>query len=313
MRDSRKNYIIVGAFLLVMLVALLSWLVMLSGRSGTTDAYYVEFENVMGLSEGAPILFDGYPVGLIEEITFTRNHNHIVYRLTVSIRKGWEIPMDSQAVITRSGFLSPVVIDLQGGRSMQMLAPGDRISSLETTNFLTAMSSMASQFGELTDTSIKPLLDNLIKGTNSLDSLFNEVPGIVEGIKKLTVQTNTTMDRLNTLLNRSQGHVDSILGDIETASGNISRLTVDLAKTRKQLDVLLISMNGLVSDNRKDLDRSIADLHHTFEVVASHVREIALNVEATTRNLNEFTAQIRRDPGVIIRGRGGEADMGLEE
>lgn len=313
MRDSRKNYIIVGTFLLVMLMALLSWMVLLSGRTRTTDAYYVEFENVMGLSEGAPILFDGYPVGLIEEITRTRSPNHFVYRLTVSIRKGWEIPTDSQAVITQSGFLSPVVIDLQGGRSMQVLAPGDRIPSLETTNFLTAMSSVASQFGELTDTSLKPLLDNLIKGTDSLDSLFKEAPSIVEGIKKFTVQINVTMDRLNTLLNRSEGHVDSILMDIETASGNISSLTADLAQTRKQLDVLLISMNDLVSDNRKDIDRSIADLHHTLEVLASHVREISFNMEATTRNLNEFTTQIRRDPGVIIRGRGGGVDMGLEE
>ena len=99
MRDSRNNYILVGGFLLLMLVALLGWMVLLSGRTGTTDSYYVEFENVMGLSEGAPILFEGYPIGQIEEITFMRNPGHVAYRLNLNIRKGWEIPMDSQAVI----------------------------------------------------------------------------------------------------------------------------------------------------------------------------------------------------------------------
>lgn len=59
--------------------------------------------------------------------------------------------------------------------------------------------------------------------------------------------------------------------------------------------------------------KSIGDLHHTLEVVASHVREISYNIEATTRNLNEFTAQIRRDPGVIIRGREGDVDLVAEE
>jgi phospholipid/cholesterol/gamma-HCH transport system substrate-binding protein len=313
MRDSGKNYILVGSFLLAMLVALLVWMVLLSGRTGTTDSYYVEFENVMGLSEGAPILFEGYPIGQIEEIIFMRNPGHVAYRLNLNIRKGWEIPMDSQAVITQSGFLSPVVIDLQAGNSMQVLAPGDRIPSLETTNFLTAMATVASQLGELTETSLKPLLDNLTEGTESLDSLFKGAPGIVEDIKKFTVQMNATMNRLNKLLIRSEGHVDSIFMDMEMASGNISTLTADLAQTRKQLDTLLVSMNDLVSDNRKDIDQSIGDLHHTLEVVASHVREISYNIEATTRNLNEFTAQIRRDPGVIIRGREGDVDLVAEE
>jgi phospholipid/cholesterol/gamma-HCH transport system substrate-binding protein len=312
MRDDRRNYIIVGSFLLVMLAALLGWLLLLSGRTGATDSYYLEFKNVMGLSEGAPILYEGYPVGQIEEITFTRGQDAVGYRLDVSIRQGWQIPEDSMGVITQSGFLSPVVIDVLAGKSMRALAPGDRIPSLGTTNILTTMASMANKLGELTDTSLKPLLNNLTKGTGSLQNLFEEAPVIMENLKRFTVEINDTTDRLNMLLDRSGGHLDTILANFETASGNISSLTTDVRQTEKRLDALLVSMNNLVSNNRGEIDHSISDLHHTLEVVASHVREISYNLEATTRNMNELTAEIRRDPGMIIRGRelGEDAEIG---
>jgi hypothetical protein len=43
------------------------------------------------------------------------------------------------------------------------------------------------------------------------------------------------------------------------------------------------------------------------------VRDISYNMEATTRNLSEFTSQIRSDPGVIIRGRGVNEDLAAGE
>ena len=68
MRDPKKNYIVVGTFLLVLVAALIVWLSVLSGRTEATDPYFMEFNNVMGLTEGGQILFEGYPVGQIEEI-----------------------------------------------------------------------------------------------------------------------------------------------------------------------------------------------------------------------------------------------------
>ena len=51
MRDSRRNYLVTGIFVLGMLVALLAWIALLSGRTGATDPYFVRFANVMGLQD----------------------------------------------------------------------------------------------------------------------------------------------------------------------------------------------------------------------------------------------------------------------
>ncbi len=303
MRNSRNNYLIVGVFVITMLSALLVWLAVLSGTTQATTAYYMEFENVIGLSPGGQILFEGYPVGEIDDIVFTRRPDASVYRLNVNINKSWDIPEDSLAVMTQASLLSAMVVDIQAGSSNQMLAPDARIPSLGSSNIMTAMSSVAAKLGTLTDTSLKPLLENLSGGTDSLQTLSKDAPIILENVKTFTTQLTRASTRLNHILNQSGGQIESILGKVDQASGNISTLTTDFHQTRKQLDALLISMRKLVANNRGEIDHSVGDLHHTLEVVASHVQEISSNLEATTRNMNELSTELRRNPGLLVRDR----------
>jgi phospholipid/cholesterol/gamma-HCH transport system substrate-binding protein len=303
MRDSRKNYLIVGVFVLTILSTLVIWLAVLSGSTQATTAYYMEFNNVIGLSPGGQILFEGYPVGEIEDIVFTRSPESSVYRLNVTIREGWGIPEDSLALMTQASLLSAMVVDIQAGASNHMLEPGERILSLGSANIMTAMSSVAAKLGNLADTSLKPLLDNLSGGTDTLTALSQDAPIILDNVKMFTKQLTTATTRLNHILDQSGGHIETILGKAELASGNISTLTTDFHQTRKQVDSLLISMRRIVSNNSGEIDHSIADLHHALEVVASHIQEISSNLEATTRNMNELTTDLRRNPGLIVRGR----------
>ena len=287
----------------MMLSALMVWLAVLSGTTQSTTAYYMEFDNVIGLSPGGQILFEGYPVGEIEDIVLTRRPEGSVYRLNVTIHQGWNIPEDSLAVMTQASLLSAMVVDIQAGASNQILEPGERIPSLGSTNIMTAMSSVAAKLGNLADTRLKPLLESLSGGTDALTTFSQDAPIILDNTKIFTRQLATATTRLNHILDQSGGHLETILGKAELASGNISTLTTDFHQTRKQLDTLLLSMRRLVTNNSGEIDHSIADLHYALEVVASHVQEISSNLEATTRNMNELTTDLRRNPGLIVRGR----------
>ncbi len=303
MRESRTNYLLVGVFVLTMVGALVVWLAVLSGATHATTSYYMEFENVIGLSPGGQILFEGYPVGEIEDITLIRQPEKAVYRLNVNMRKDWEVPDDSLAVMTQASLLSATVVDIQSGTSTTMLEPGSRIPSLGSRNILTAISSVAAKLDNLTDTSLLPLLDNLSTSTNPLHTLSKDAPIILDNVKTFTSQLTTATTRLNDILDRSGGRLDSILGNADQASGNISTLTGDFHRTRKQLDALLFSTRSLISKNRGEIDHSIGDLHHALEIVASHVQEISSNLEATTRNMNELSHELRRNPGLLVRDR----------
>ena len=129
MRDDKRNYIVVGAFVIMMLVALILWIGLLSGRTGATDAYYIVYDNVMGLKTGVEILYEGFPVGHIKDITPGEREGRRAYRVDVSVKRDWPIPEDSVAEITAPGFLSAFVIDIQAGEAQTLLEPGTRSAS----------------------------------------------------------------------------------------------------------------------------------------------------------------------------------------
>ena len=63
-------------------------------------------------------------------------------------------------------------------------------------------------------------------------------------------------------------------------------------------------MQGLVDENRPDVRQAVSDMQTALAVLADHMSAITRNLEATMRNMNEFSAQIRRDPSrLILPGR----------
>jgi phospholipid/cholesterol/gamma-HCH transport system substrate-binding protein len=262
--DDRRNYVMVGSFVLAMGVALVVWLAILTGRTGATDRYHIFYGNVMGLAPGSEVLFEGYPVGLIESIAPAAPGEKQRFRVDVSVRRGWPIPSDSEARISASGLLSAVGIDIQSGSSPALLQPGGEIPGGETPNLLEAVSNVAGDIEALLEESVLPLVNSLAEG----------VPEILN---------------------------------------NLAAVTGGLDTTRGELDQLLIQANELLARNQGSLDHSIDDLHHSLEAVARHIDAMSRNLDATSRNLAEFSAQIRRDPSLLLRGRSVEPDAGTGE
>lgn len=288
MRDDRRNYIMVGIFVIAMIVGLVLWIGKISGRTGATDPYTIRYDAVLGVAEGTQIYFDGYPVGLIESIEASDDpSDEKLFRLDVSIRRGWKIPDDSVAEITASSLLGAVIVNIRGGDSKTYLEPGDQIPSEEAANMLAVMTKAASELSDFVLETLKP-----------------QIEGIVADL-------NQTMDQVNALLNpQNTGRVATILENLENVSREVDGLTDGLGGTRRQVDDvlahvdrLLVQVADLIEKNESDLSHSIVDLHESLEAVARHADAIASNLEMTTRNMDEFSQQIRQNPGVIVRGR----------
>ena len=125
MGNDQRNYLIVGSFVIAMLAALVIWISLLTGRTGATDRYHVHYANVMGLAEGSEVLFEGYPVGLIDRISAAGGGEDRRFRVDVDVRRGWPIPADSVASITAS---RPTAIS-RGTMSAQLINRFECVSS----------------------------------------------------------------------------------------------------------------------------------------------------------------------------------------
>jgi phospholipid/cholesterol/gamma-HCH transport system substrate-binding protein len=294
MRNDKRNYIVVGAFVITMLVALILWIALLSGRTGATDDYYIVYDNVMGLKTGAEILYEGFPVGHIEDISPEERAGRRSYRVDVSVKRDWPIPEDSVAEITAPGFLSAYVIDVQAGESQTLLVPDSEIEGREAQAMLSAVNAVADEVLKVIEESVRPMLTNLSEGA----------PGIVDNVDQFTAELNQTVDQINAILNPANvERVSKILENLDSATGEFATLIEGLGDTRQLVGGLITKLDALLEEDQGELSVAIRDLRHTLAAIARRIDSITGDLESTTRNMNEFSRQLRENPGVLVRGR----------
>ncbi len=287
MKEANRNYTAVGAFVLSMLAALVMWFAILSGAAGSTDRYYIHWDNVMGLKPGTQILYEGYQIGLIESIerSVGGDSGGKNYRVEIGIEKGWPIPESATAKTTAPSFLAALVVNIEAGDSETILEPGGVIRSREQEDLLSKANDML-EF-------VKPKIEEI---ANSLNLVLNE-----ENAQQLRSMLQTMNDRVKDILSAENAErVNNILTNLNAVSQDVSDLTSGLQITKSQIDDVLKTISDLVDSHSGDIGHSLVDLHASLETVSRHIDAIASNLEDTTRNANEFTEQIRKDPSLLL-------------
>jgi phospholipid/cholesterol/gamma-HCH transport system substrate-binding protein len=97
--------------------------------------------------------------------------------------------------------------------------------------------------------------------------------------------------------------VSRILTNLDGATGEFEQLIRELSDTRSTVDGLIGRVNLMLDEEEGDVHRALRELNHSLAAVSRHIDAIASNLEATTRNMNEFSRHIRNDPGLLVRGR----------
>jgi len=342
-RSSKINYAVVGAFVLVVLAGLVAAVSVLTGRTGATDAYHTVYSNVGGLKFGTPVTYEGYRVGQVETIEPTQTDQGMAFRVELAVEQGFPIPQDSTAAIASSGLLAGASIEIDGGRSPQMLEPGARIEPGASSDVFAAVSKVAGRINELSEQGVQPLLDKLNTYSDELGrTLVERTPLLLQDLKTATealaqttprvaedVETFSTSLNEKVLGDANLQRIEATLANLESASRSLDRevmgpanrqrvadslenlrnasnqfagLTRELQTTKQQVDQTLAKLDSMVETNSGTVNSSLQDLRYTMEVVSQHVDAIAYNLEGTSRNLNEFSRQVRQNPGILLGG-----------
>ena len=323
MKSRKINYVIVGGFVIAMLAALTFSMAMLSGHSGDTEDYYVVYDNVSGVGFGTKVLFEGYHVGQVENITPVIEDGALHFRVDMSIIEGWHIPSDSVARKESGGLLSAVTIAISAGDNPEAIEVGEQIDSGISTSLFDVVSQVASDAGDVTRTGLKPLLENINKQVallgvmleDDIPTLLNQLsttasvaaeraPVILANLESFIESLNATSAKVDEILNaRNVSLVNSSLENIEEGTGNFVAIAGDLQATSTNIDSMINAINEVVSGNKDNLDKTLVDLRYSMESVARHVDAISRNLEGSSRHMYEFSRQIRLNPGLLLGGK----------
>jgi phospholipid/cholesterol/gamma-HCH transport system substrate-binding protein len=331
MRNHFINYTTVGVFVAAMIVALLWALAQISGRTGPTDSYAIVMDAVTDIDYGTLVRYEGYKIGQVERIVPEWVDGKYRFRVIVTVDKGWNFPADSVARISASSFLAAKTVEVFGGKSQQLVAAGGEIVSGPPADAFSLMAQVAGQVGDLSETSLKPLIANVNDiitrlGTATeadMDALFaslqaiaNDVQGktpkITDDISAFTTQMNATLLQANKFLDdRNVASVRTILGNMEQATKDASVAAAEVKTLGEKLQQLADQVNDMIGDNRKNVDKSLANVEYILRSVAQNIDSITRNIDGTARNMSEFSRLIRQNPGLLLNGGSPEADQGL--
>jgi phospholipid/cholesterol/gamma-HCH transport system substrate-binding protein len=295
MKRDGINYSLVGVMVVAAFVLLLATLFAITGRSVDAVSYHARYANVTGLSYGAPVFYEGFRIGQVESIEPEREGGRTRYRVELSVRADWPIPEDSIAALQSTGLLADVAIGIREGESPQMLAEGAEIASREGADLFVTMADLAGEVNALSRDRLRPMLEQLAQRLDSIGGAIDaSAPALLEQAQALLVRLNRAADGVNTVLDAPNRDA------ISETLANVQKLSAELAETQARADALLENMNAAVEENRPELRAAVADLERTLGTIARRIDAITHHLESSSRNVDEFSREIRRNPSRLI-------------
>ncbi len=305
MKKDHINHFAVGSFVLMMLVLLIASLLYISGQGDATDTYYVNYTDISGIHDGTTVTYGGYKIGKIKNVEPLRDEKGTRYRITLLVRDGWTIPSDSTAQITSPSILAEKTIEIREGKSPTLLSPGDEIRSLPAIDMMAAMNRLSSEFVELADGDIRPLINRLSHYLNKIGGdLDHKIPHITKNTLTLLATLNESAVNLNELIDAdSRKHLHSLFKNTNKMSESLVTLSQHMNDTGDKVDHLLNKSQQLLDDNSSDIRQAVINMRASLQTLSHSMDAIVHNMKASARNMNEFSRELRRNPSLIINSK----------
>ena len=306
MNNDRINYIIVGGFVILMLTGIVIGVAALTGRTGATDTYYTQYEDVTGLKFGSQVLYMGFPVGQVESISPELENGALVFRLELALSerfKNWKVPTDSVARMTSAGLLSAMAIDIRAGKSHTWLKPDDHLRGQPATDIFAAISETANALKRLTETRLEPMLVNLDEYIDAIGqimvndggammrnlSIFSQTladrgPELIDEVVALSASLKLTSDSLAKVLSPGNADkVDRVVDNVLVASVSLALMSSEAREDIREL--LGPKSQERISTMVDNFSRASANVATMSQTMDERVKEI-LTPETTRKMQN---------------------------
>ena len=261
--ESKVNYTIVGAFVIIMTAAIILCIIFLS--SGLSFEQYTifqvnELESVSGLAVGSQVEYNGVNVGTVKSIDLDKQNPHIV-ELLLNIKSSTPITRGTVATLTTRGLTGQAYVSLKEKstdlRPLEAL-PGQPYPVIPTA---------PSIFLRL-DTALTQISSSFQRISESMQSLLNK--DNLESLKEILFS------------------LKEVTNALAVNSDNLNKILINTKKASDEFQPLMKSTNGAM--RILELQTLPAAYH------------LLSNLDDVSRTLQDVASQLKQDPSVIIRG-----------
>lgn len=298
---------IVAVFILIWGINFLRGLSIFERR----NVFYGVYERVDGLKVSSGVVYRGYQVGQVMDISFTgRNLDKVLVKF--SVQNKLTLPANTLAMIQNDGLMGTKIISLIPGDAGELAHSGD---TLPTSSERGLMEEVSMQ--------LAPLKQRAEQMLGSLDSVLIIVQGLFnEGTKQNLSNSFNSIDKTLKHLQGASGNLDTLMQTEATRVGeiihNINSITYNLKSYNGEIGTILSNLSTITDSIRKaDLKQTIG----VFEAALTDLNAIInkmnqgegslgalltdedlyYNLSMTGENLNRLLVDLRNNPKRYLR------------
>lgn len=274
-----RNEIKAGMFVLVSFV-LIAALIMVMGRERQIFAkqseFYALFNDVKGLSAGAPVRMGGIPVGRVEKVGFSKDAGDLRVQVKVLINDSYldRVRADSKVTIDTQGLLGDRFLSISSGADPIAVPPGSRIPSVEVSDLQQVM--MRAQKAVDNTTEITQRINSALEGLSP--ETFRNVASASQSIAEIFKAIKTEEGFAHRLI-YSETDGKRLMESVTSTSKDISDLIHQVRVGKGVLHALVYSDSG--------------------EKAVSRLFEASDSVAQASDNLSHILAAARTGKGLI--------------
>jgi phospholipid/cholesterol/gamma-HCH transport system substrate-binding protein len=310
--ETRAHYVIVGTFVITVLIGVvisIVWLTRLQfQREGAIYDIYFR-GSVSGLNDGAPVNYNGVPIGRVVSIRLdSENVERIRVRIVVDV--GIPIKQDAVASLETQGITGQAFVQISGGtnasppaeipagRSYPVIA--SRQSQLQEA--LTSAPQLLNRSIEVADRLVLVLNDEnrgaLTHTLNNLDALTGALAKRSQDIDRVIVDATATMAELRGMATHANSALDRFSDALNDKGGISDKLNTTLdefSQSAKALGQISGHLDGMLQENR-------GAFHDFSQRGLSEAEKLIVDSRALVAELNRIADQLDRDPARFLFG-----------
>ncbi len=297
--ETRANYVLIGAFTLIIAAFLLLFGLWAAKYTSEKDWRYFNVifdEAVTGLTEGGSVQYNGISVGTVDALSLAPDDPRKVIA-KVKLRASTPVKVDTHAKLSFTGLTGTAFIQLTGGspNAKPLVGTEDEIPTIITES--SALQNIAETANKIVERLDKVLSDkNIDTIAKTLENLENATGAISDqraDLSTLIVNARISSEKLANTLDTTNNAVNSI--DRELVQ-KLPQLIAKLDSTLSRMDSAANNADKLIGENRGAINNftqeGLSQLGPTME-----------ELRALVRDLRKISARFEDNPAGYVLGR----------
>lgn len=292
--ETRARYVLVGAFTLAAIAALMGFLLWLARVeiSRAYAQYDIVFDTVSGLSQDSVVRYNGVDVGTVLSIDLDRENPQFV-RVRIEIRAATPVRKDTVATLSSQGVTGVSFVALAGGSPMS-----DPLQAIPPAP-VPLIASQPSVVQELTD---------------AAPDLLKQAIALIEDVRKFVTPENR--DAIAAILQNVESvtaRVDALAVRAETvittAEGTLARADAAMTKAEAAFSSADAVIKNDIPALVDGLKATVADVGETAEELKAFARtglpqfrDLAADARKVIASIGAVADRIGRDPSRFLLG-----------